>query len=109
MLCNLVAHRRPGRISQRQVAALNFGGESRPIGCCFPAPTAAHRIRRDAHWLPGQFDVYLGRRFPRWRRKPMALDILMSLHLVAEERGLTKKSFRSPKAHFCWKRRFETA
>lgn len=41
---------------------------------------------------PGQFDAYLGRLLSWWRRKPMALDILMSLHLVAEERGLTEKS-----------------
>lgn len=41
---------------------------------------------------PGQFDAYLGRLLSWWRRKPMVLDILMSLHLVAEERGLTKKS-----------------
>jgi glycosyltransferase involved in cell wall biosynthesis len=41
---------------------------------------------------PGQFDVYLGRLLSWWRRKPMALDILMSLHLIAEERGLTRKS-----------------
>ncbi len=41
---------------------------------------------------PGQFDAYLGRLLTWWRRKPMALDILMSLHLVAEERGLTEKS-----------------
>lgn len=41
---------------------------------------------------PGQFDVFLGRWLTWWRRKPMALDILMSLHLIAEERGLTKKS-----------------
>jgi glycosyltransferase involved in cell wall biosynthesis len=56
-----------------------------------------------AHWrapaydvmlvgYPGQFDVYLGRLLSWWRRKPMALDILMSLHLIAEERGLTQKS-----------------
>lgn len=41
---------------------------------------------------PGQFDVYLGRLLSWLRRKPMALDILMSLHLIAEERGLTAKS-----------------
>jgi glycosyltransferase involved in cell wall biosynthesis len=41
---------------------------------------------------PGQFDSYLARLLTWWRRKPFALDILMSLHLVAEERGLTKKS-----------------
>jgi glycosyltransferase involved in cell wall biosynthesis len=41
---------------------------------------------------PGQFDVYLGRLLSWWRRKPMALDILMSLHLIAEERGLTQQS-----------------
>lgn len=56
-----------------------------------------------AHWrtpdydimligYPGQFDAYLGRLLSWWRRKPMALDILMSLHLIAEERGLTKRS-----------------
>jgi glycosyltransferase involved in cell wall biosynthesis len=38
---------------------------------------------------PGQFDAYLGRRLAHGRGRPMALDILMSLHLVAEERGLT--------------------
>ena len=41
---------------------------------------------------PGQFDAYLARLLTWWRRKPMALDILMSLHLVAEERGLLEKS-----------------
>ncbi len=41
---------------------------------------------------PGQFDSYLGRVLTWWRRRPMALDILMSLHLVAEERGLIEKS-----------------
>lgn len=41
---------------------------------------------------PGQFDSYLARLLTWWRRKPAALDILMSLHLVAEERGLTQKS-----------------
>jgi glycosyltransferase involved in cell wall biosynthesis len=56
-----------------------------------------------AHWrtppydvmlvgYPGQFDVYLGRLLTWWRRKPMALDILMSLHLIAEERGLAERS-----------------
>lgn len=37
---------------------------------------------------PGQFDAYLGKRLARGRGVPVALDILMSLHLVAEERGL---------------------
>lgn len=41
---------------------------------------------------PGQFDAYLGRILTWWRRKPLALDILMSLYLVAEERGLTSRS-----------------
>lgn len=41
---------------------------------------------------PGQFDAYLGRLLTWWRRRPMALDILMSLHLVAEERGLVARS-----------------
>jgi glycosyltransferase involved in cell wall biosynthesis len=40
---------------------------------------------------PGQFDVYLGRLLTWWRRKPLALDILMSLHLIAEERGLAAR------------------
>ena len=38
---------------------------------------------------PGQFDAWLGRRLAHSRGRPVALDILMSLHLVAEERGLT--------------------
>jgi glycosyltransferase involved in cell wall biosynthesis len=37
---------------------------------------------------PGQFDAYIGRILTRLRQRPLALDILMSLHLVAEERGL---------------------
>ncbi|MEW5987948.1 MAG: glycosyltransferase family 4 protein [Chloroflexota bacterium] len=41
---------------------------------------------------PGHFDVYLARLLTWWRRRPLALDILMSLHLIAEERGLTQKS-----------------
>jgi glycosyltransferase involved in cell wall biosynthesis len=41
---------------------------------------------------PGQFDVYLGRLLSWWQRRPMVLDILMSLHLIAEERGLVQKS-----------------
>lgn len=41
---------------------------------------------------PGQFDVYLGWLLSRWRSVPLALDILMSLHLIAEERGLTQLS-----------------
>jgi glycosyltransferase involved in cell wall biosynthesis len=41
---------------------------------------------------PGHFDSYLARLLTWWRRKPMALDILMSLHLVAKERGLVSKS-----------------
>ena len=49
---------------------------------------------------PGQFDTYLGRLLTWWRRKSMALDILMSLHLVAEERGLTQKSPRTGRLIF---------
>jgi glycosyltransferase involved in cell wall biosynthesis len=41
---------------------------------------------------PGQFDAVVGRRLAHGRGRPVALDILMSLHLVAEERGLTIKS-----------------
>ena len=44
---------------------------------------------------PGQFDSYLARLLTWWRRKPMALDIHMSLYLVAEERGLIEKSPRT--------------
>lgn len=49
---------------------------------------------------PGQFDSYLARLLTWWRRRPMALDILMSLYLVAEERGLTRKSPLSGKVIF---------
>ena len=41
---------------------------------------------------PGQFDTFIGRFLSGFRRKPMVLDILMSLHLVAEERGLTRSN-----------------
>ncbi|MFB3082480.1 MAG: glycosyltransferase family 4 protein [Gammaproteobacteria bacterium] len=40
----------------------------------------------------GQFDCYIGRILTWWRRRPMVLDVLMSLHLIAEERGLTRES-----------------
>jgi len=49
---------------------------------------------------PGQFDVYMGRLLSWWRGVPMVLDVLMSLHLIAEERGLTKKSPLSGKLIF---------
>ncbi|MBE2220672.1 MAG: glycosyltransferase family 4 protein [Anaerolineae bacterium] len=49
---------------------------------------------------PGQFDTYLARLLTWWRRVPMALDILMSLHLVAEERGLLDKSVFTGKLIF---------
>jgi len=41
---------------------------------------------------PGQFDAYLGRFLSWWRGKPMALDLYMSLYLIAVERGLVAKS-----------------
>lgn len=54
---------------------------------------SAHRKAPDYDVMligyPGQFDAWLGRLLAHGRRKPVALDILMSLHLVAEERGLT--------------------
>ena len=41
---------------------------------------------------PGQFDSYLGRFLSWWRRKPMVIDLYMSLYLIATERGLVEKS-----------------
>ena len=43
---------------------------------------------------PGQFDVYLAKllHLIKGRNRPVILDILMSLHLIAEERGLVKKN-----------------
>lgn len=41
---------------------------------------------------PGQFDIYLARLLTWLRRKPVVLDVFMSIHLVAEERGLTRRS-----------------
>jgi glycosyltransferase involved in cell wall biosynthesis len=41
---------------------------------------------------PGQFDTFLGKVLARRRGKPMALDLYMSLYLIAEERGLVEKS-----------------
>ena len=38
---------------------------------------------------PGQFDAFLGSWLAHQRKKPVVLDVLMSLHLVAEERQLT--------------------
>ena len=38
---------------------------------------------------PGQVDVPLARILSRLRRKPLVLDLFMSIYLIAEERGLT--------------------
>jgi glycosyltransferase involved in cell wall biosynthesis len=40
---------------------------------------------------PGQLDVFLARALTRLRRKPLALDVFMSLYLIASERGLTAR------------------
>lgn len=40
---------------------------------------------------PGQVDVPLARVLASLRRKPLALDLFMSIYLIAEERGLTAR------------------
>lgn len=40
---------------------------------------------------PGQSDVYLARVLTWMRRKPLVLDVFMSLYLIASERGLTAR------------------
>ena len=40
---------------------------------------------------PGQLDVPLARLLTRLRRKPLVLDVFMSVCLIAEERGLTQQ------------------
>ena len=40
---------------------------------------------------PGQMDVYLARLLAWIRRKPLVLDVFMSLFLIASERGLTAR------------------
>lgn len=47
---------------------------------------------------PGQFDTFIGRLLSWWRRKPMALDLYMSLYLIAQERGLVKRNPLTGKA-----------
>ena len=37
---------------------------------------------------PGQMDVYLARALTWLRRRPLVLDVFMSVYLIAEERGL---------------------
>ncbi len=50
---------------------------------------------------PGQIDTFLARLLTWWRRKPLALEVHMSLYLVAEERGLTAASPRTARLiHF---------
>ncbi|MBC8273568.1 MAG: glycosyltransferase family 4 protein, partial [Chloroflexi bacterium] len=41
---------------------------------------------------PGQFDVFLARLLSRLCHRPLVWDILMSIYLVALERGLTERS-----------------
>lgn len=38
---------------------------------------------------PGQMDVYLARLLAWLRRRPLVLDVFMSIYLIAQERGLT--------------------
>jgi glycosyltransferase involved in cell wall biosynthesis len=40
---------------------------------------------------PGIFDMYLARLLTWRRRKPLAFDVLMSIHLIFEERGLASR------------------
>jgi glycosyltransferase involved in cell wall biosynthesis len=57
-----------------------------------------HRHRRMPDYdvmligYPGQFDALLGRFLAARRGRKVALDVLMSLHLIAVERGLTERS-----------------
>jgi len=41
---------------------------------------------------PGIFDVFIGRLFSWFKRKPLVWDICLSIYLVSLERGLEKKS-----------------
>ncbi len=41
---------------------------------------------------PGQIDVLVARVLTWLRRRPLVLDVFMSIYLIAEERGLTKRS-----------------
>ena len=41
---------------------------------------------------PGQLDVFLARLLSWWQGKPLALDLFMSIYLIAQERGLAAKS-----------------
>ncbi|MFZ5917800.1 MAG: glycosyltransferase family 4 protein [Chloroflexota bacterium] len=41
---------------------------------------------------PGQLDVFLARLLTWQRRKPLVLDVFMSIYLIAAERGLVAKS-----------------
>jgi glycosyltransferase involved in cell wall biosynthesis len=41
---------------------------------------------------PGQFDVFLARLLSWWRGKPLMWDVLMSIYLVAVERGLDEQA-----------------
>ena len=52
-------------------------------------------LRADDHEVvvlgyPGQLDVFLGRILTWIRRKPLVLDVFMSIYLIALERGLDK-------------------
>jgi glycosyltransferase involved in cell wall biosynthesis len=40
---------------------------------------------------PGQLDAYVGRLLTWIRRKPLVLDVFMSIYLIAQERGLTQR------------------
>ena len=50
---------------------------------------------------PGQIDVYLARILTWLRRKPLALDVFMSLYLIASERGLTARHPITARLIYC--------
>ena len=50
---------------------------------------------------PGQLDAYLARMLTWLRRKPLVLDVFMSLYLIASERGLTVRHPLTARL-LCW-------
>jgi glycosyltransferase involved in cell wall biosynthesis len=76
------------------------GGWLRPGFLLLVARTYCRLIERYRHLprydimvlgYPGQLDVFLARLLTWLRRKPLVLDVFMSIYLVASERGLTER------------------
>jgi glycosyltransferase involved in cell wall biosynthesis len=83
------------RVAQASGGWLSVGFLSR-LMCCYLRLMRREMAISDYDVVlvgyPGQFDMYVARLLSWRRRKPLVFDVLMSLHLILEERGIADTS-----------------